>query len=222
MSTPRNGSQNQRIAGLAGVDRGVPGWARRRSPCSHARPRPWRRPPSSSAWWSSAYRSRRKMRCAATRAHSMLLAKSMARLKTLTASGGLSGQVKLETALSKFRAAAADVAERTRCRGDHSGCEPGDARAGAEAALGARRSGERRRRAEARRHEPLSGALRAHRAAHPAGAERTGLGRERRGAHGAAARRQPRVPESGDARPVRRGVRLGADAGHRARTPSSG
>ncbi len=49
------------------------------------------------------------------------------------------------------------------------------------------------------------------------GVERVEFGRRRRRAHGAAAGGQPRIPQSGDARPLRRGVRPGADPGDRQR-----
>jgi hypothetical protein len=95
------------------------------------------------------------------------LAKSMARLKTVRGEVA-AGNPASDASWNKLGDGVAAVADARAAVERFSG-QPGGARTRAEAAVGTRRSGERGRRAKARGHEPLPGALRAHRAAHPAG-----------------------------------------------------
>ena len=79
------------------------------------------------------------------------LGKSAARFKTLTAAAEFPDPgMKLDPAWGKFEAAAAAVRRCAAGGRDHPGGQPETSEAGAQAALGARRSGECRGRSEAR------------------------------------------------------------------------
>ena len=161
----------------------------------------------------SAFRSRRKTRCAATRFRSTLsrrarrASRPCAARRPRPAARTTRPSRKLNGALDTIAAARPAVLAIQSSSRDANSLR-------AEIALAARRSREFRRSAESSGHEPLSRALRADGAAHPAGYERSGRGRRRCGAGRAAPGRQPGIPQSGRPRPVGRGLGTGVGARH--------